>query len=376
MKGTYINKHLFRNIPNTKHYKNISTNALKNINNGTTTIPLYHNNNILNPLYTNLINKNKFSTYKTKTFTPDMYNNTSPNYVNSIYKDINSNNNINNNSNYMYGQNYNSNALNSNYSNNYYGNNNNVNRSNLNSSYSNNMYNNYDPNFRYEMNNNINIPTKNFNNMNEGTDMNTNYTPTAPTTTYQYYSLFGSTCMCLFKPIFPDQFINKNKITIFGKGGFQFIFMKKIINSNKYDKNNKMSIFCKINTLYNLLLINSIEDITSPIIIKGTNNNYIIFDKHAEKKDSVVIKYKYNPTTVTTTNSNNNLEQNIDNNSNDISNNLFSDIQKNENNIENLEDKKKNNFELLHVSFTFSEFLIFQRAANMLLPQLLGWAKQ
>lgn len=56
-------------------------------------------------------------------------------------------------------------------------------------------------------------------------------------------------------------------------------------------------------------------------------------------------------------------------------NNMDTDI--NENMIINdVNDEKRNNFEELHVSFSFSEFLLFQKAANLLLPQLIGWAKQ
>lgn len=210
----------------------------------------------------------------------------------------------------------------------------------------------------------------------------------SPSISYQYFSIFGSTAMCLIKPVFPDQILNKNKITIFGKGGFQFMFMKKQMNTNKYDKNNKMSIFVKINHLSNILFLTDVENLKNPLTLKGTGNNYLIIDKHKEKKDHLIVKYKYQPldntttttatttthATTTTTVENNNSNSNYISVEMDNTPNLTIDI--NDNINEPIEEPKKNTYQELYVTFPFSEFLIFQKAANLLLPYLLGWAKQ
>lgn len=209
---------------------------------------------------------------------------------------------------------------------------------------------------------------------------------------YQYFSIFGSTSMCLIKPIFPDQILNKNKLTILGKGGFQFMFMKRQSNTNKYDKNNKMSIFVKINHLSSILFLTDAEHLKNPLNIKGPNGNYLIIDKHKEKKDHLIIKYKYQPPHNTNTPTNNNTNHHNDSTAataNDMENNKSSiPISDDTNNTTNLtinlndnindliEEPQNIAYQELHVSVPFSEFLIFQKAANMLLPHLLGWARQ
>ncbi|SCM25267.1 conserved Plasmodium protein, unknown function [Plasmodium chabaudi chabaudi] len=267
------------------------------------------NRNLKTKNFINLIKKNEYNTYKNRGFNYGYYNNNGHNYM-SMNNNDNTPNNMPN-----------------------YGNNGG----------------NY-PNAKYDSSNNFYQSKYNTNTNNENTDNNI---------TYQYYSIFGSTAMCLIKPVFPDCIVNKNKSTIYGKGGLQFVFMKRQSNCNRYDKNNKMNIFLKINNLSNMLLLTDIENLTSPITIKGSNNNYLIIDKHANKNDHIVIKYKYNPS--------NNTENN---NFNDINN---IDMEVNEN--ANVNEDQKNNYEELHVSCAFSEFLFFQKATNLLLPQLIGWAK-
>ncbi|KAI4837777.1 single-stranded DNA-binding protein [Plasmodium brasilianum] len=320
MKGSFISKQ-FNITLCAKDYHSMSTEALSYARKGT--FEPFFNIKLKNPKYSNLTNKSSYNTYKSRVYNSGMYNNVSPNFANTNMH-MNSGENfasqLSNNANYP---------------------------SNISHYPSNN------PNYKYDVPNNYYQSKYNSNINNESTDSNN--------TTYQYFSIFGSTAMCLIKPIFPDYIINKNKVTIYGKGGFQFVFMKKQNNSNKYDKNNKMSIFLKINNLSSVLCIKDVEKLKIPITMKGNNNNYLIIDKHKEKKDHIVIKYKYQSS------------NNTDNNFNDI-NNL--DIQINENvNINDLNDEKKNNFEELHVSSAFSEFQLFQKAANSLLPQLIGWAK-
>lgn len=300
MKENYMIRHLFKKY-GLKCYNSMSKGLLSNIRNGNS-IVLYEKN--VNKNLMNLLYKKHYNTYKNRVFNSAMYNNTPSNYMNN--PENNNMNHLQNNSNYKY----------------------------------------ENPNNYYQ--------PKYINNLNNETNENN--------TTYQYFSIFGSTAMCLIKPIFPDYITNKNKVTIYGKGGFQFVFMRKQSNSNKYDKNNKMNIFIKINSLSNVLSLNDVEKLKNPIIIKGSNNNYLTIDKHKEKKDHIVIKYKYQPS------------NSPENNFNDM-NNMDTDI--NENMIINdVNDEKRNNFEELHVSFSFSEFLLFQKAANLLLPQLIGWAKQ
>ncbi|GAW81353.1 hypothetical protein, conserved [Plasmodium gonderi] len=276
-------------------------------------VPYKQNINSTN--FTKLICKNSYNTYRNKVFSPGIYNNVPQNYMNmQMNNNENNLNNMPNNMNYKY--------------------------DNI-------------PNSYYQSKYNTCVNNENSDN---------NPAMTSANTTYQYFSIFGSTAMCLIKPIYPDCIVNKNKVTIYGKGGFQFIFMKKQNNSNKYDKNNKMSIFLKINSLSNILSLKDIEKLKTPICVKGNNNNCLFIDKHKEKKDHIVIKYKYQPS------------NNTDNNFGEV-NNL--DMEVNEStHINNLNDDKKNNFEELHVSSPFSEFLLFQNAANLLLPQLIGWAKQ
>ncbi|SBS92540.1 conserved Plasmodium protein, unknown function [Plasmodium ovale] len=274
------------------------------------------------------LTKMMYNTYKNKVFNSGIYSGVTPNYTHTnmhMNNPENSTNHISNPSNYKYDP-----------SNNFYQT----------------KYNNYNvPNMPnvHNVHNAQNMP----NVQNEITN--------SSNTIYQYFSIFGSTAMCLIKPVYPDYIVNKNKVTIYGKGGFQFIFMKKQINSNKYDKNNKLCLFLKINTLSNILSIKDVEKIKTPIIIKGNNYSYLIIDKHKDKKDHVVIKYKYQPVIIT-------------DNFNDIDN---LDIEMNEKNTNGKDsnDEKKNNFEELHVSSSFSEFMLFQKAANQLLPQLLGWAR-
>ncbi|CRG92973.1 conserved Plasmodium protein, unknown function [Plasmodium gallinaceum] len=297
MKKNYIIRH-FNKIAHVKYYNSTSKNVLNNGKNEYTGNLIKDN---IDSKFINLVNKNKYNTYKNRVYNTSMYNNSHPSYMNN---NENTNNNLLSHYNYKYD------------SSNYY---------------------------QQKYNSNVS---------NESSD----------NTSYQYFNIFGSTAMCLIKPIFPDYIINKNKLTIYGKGGFQFMFMRKQNNSNKYDKNNKMNIFLKINSLSSVLSLDSIEKLTNAIVIKGNNNNYLTIDKHKEKKDHIVIKYKYQPSNA------------IDNNFNEINNNLNIDVNKNIN-INELNEEKKNNFEELHVSSPFTEFLIFQKAANLLLPQLIGWSK-
>ncbi|CRH00460.1 conserved Plasmodium protein, unknown function [Plasmodium relictum] len=297
MKRNYIIKY-FNKISHVKYYNSTSKGILnngKNENSGNLIKNKFDNK------FMNLVNKNKYNTYKNRVFNTSMYNNLHPGYMNN---NENNNNNLSSHSNYKYD-----------------------------------AYNYYQP----KHNSNVN---------NENSD----------NTSYQYFSIFGSTAMCLIKPVFPDYIINKNKLTIYGKGGFQFMFMRKQNNSNKYDKDNKMIIFLKINSLSNVLSLKDMEKFKNAIVIKGSNNNYLIIDKHKEKKDHIVIKYKYQPSNT------------VDNNFNEINNSLNIDINDNIN-INDVNEEKKGHFEELHVSAPFTEFLIFQKAANLLLPQLIGWAK-
>ncbi|KEG03668.1 conserved Plasmodium protein, unknown function [Plasmodium vinckei vinckei] len=310
MKGICVNTQAIKRINTNWQNKGISTHVKALL---WDTTPLkyknIYNTNLKTKNFTNLIKKNEYNTYKNRGYNYGYYNNNGHNYM-SMNNNDNTPNNMPN-----------------------YGNNGG----------------NY-PNPKYDSSNNFYQSKYNTNTNNENTDNNI---------TYQYYSIFGSTAMCLIKPVFPDCIVNKNKSTIYGKGGLQFVFMKRQSNCNRYDKNNKMNIFLKINNLSNMLLLTDIENLTSPITIKGSNNNYLIIDRHANKNDHIVIKYKYNPSNTTE-----------NNNFNDINN---IDMEVNEN--ANINEDQKNNYEELHVSCSFSEFLFLQKATNLLLPQLIGWTK-
>ncbi|ETB62415.1 hypothetical protein YYC_00993 [Plasmodium yoelii 17X] len=311
MKGICVNTQTIERINAKWQYKGISTCVKMLWNMKDLKYENMYNTNLKTKQFINLIKKNEYNTYKNRGFNYGYYNN-------------------NNNHNYM--------SMN-----------NNDNSPNNMASYGNNATN-Y-PNGKYDSSNNFYQAKYNSNiNNNENTDNNI---------TYQYYSIFGSTAMCLIKPVFPDCIVNKNKSTIYGKGGLQFVFMKRQNNCNRYDKNNKMNIFLKINNLSNMLFLTNIENLTSPITIKGSNNNYLIIDRHPNKNDHIVIKYKYNPSNITE-----------NNNFNDI-NNIDMEVTENT----NINEDQKNNYEELHVSCPFSEFLFFQKATNLLLPQLIGWAK-
>ncbi|CAA9988633.1 conserved Plasmodium protein, unknown function [Plasmodium knowlesi strain H] len=316
MQGSYLKKGLHANVQ-AKLYSSLSSGLLSR-GKREVTHPIQRNHGRSTDL-AKLTQRNTYNTYKNRVFNPGMYNNVPPNYMNM---QMNSHeNNVNSTQNGM--------SLN------------------------------------YENQSNRYYPLKyNYGVNAEGVDNNaatsTSSSATA-NTTYQYFSIFGNSAMCLIKPIYPDYIVNKNKVTIYGKGGFQFVFMKKHINSNKYDKNNKMSVILKINSLAHLLSLKDAEQIKVPIIIKGSNSNSLIIDKHKEKKDHIVIRYKYQPFA------------NSDGNMADM-NNLDMEVNQSPQ-INNLNDEKKNNFEELHVSCPFSEFQLFQKAANLLLPQLLGWAR-
>ncbi|KJP87536.1 hypothetical protein AK88_02840 [Plasmodium fragile] len=318
MQGIYLKKRLHTNVQG-KLYSSLTPGLLKG---GKRELPhATQRAHVSSTDLSKLTQKNTYNTYKNRVFNPGMYNNIPPNYMN-----MQMNTNENNVSATPSGVNYN---------------------------YEN------QPNRYYSLKYNYGVNA-------EGVDNNpaaaaASAAAATANTTYQYFSIFGNTAMCLIKPIYPDYIVNKNKVTIFGKGGFQFVFMKKHSNSNKYDKNNKMSIILKINSLAHLLSVTDAEQIKTPICVKGSNSNCLIIDKHKEKKDHIVIRYKYQPSA------------NADGNLGEM-NNLDMEINQSPQ-INNLNDDKKNNFEELHVSSPFSEFLLFQKAANLLLPQLLGWAR-
>ncbi|EUD68325.1 hypothetical protein C922_01345 [Plasmodium inui San Antonio 1] len=315
MQGNYLKKRLRANVQ-AKLYSSLTPGLL---NRGEREVPhATQRAHVSSTDLAKLIQKSKYNTYKNRVFNPGMYNNVPPNYMN------------------MQMSSHENNA----------------------SATPNQM------SFNYENQPNSYYPKYNYGVNAEGVDNNAPPGASVATanTTYQYFSIFGSSAMCQIKPIYPDYIVNKNKVTIYGKGGFQFVFMKKHSNSNKYDKNNKMSIILKINNLAPLLSLKDAEKIKTPISVKGSNNNCLIIDKHKEKKDHIVIRYKYHPC------------GNPDGNLGEM-NNLNMEVNQSPQ-INNLNDEKKNNFEELHVSSPFSEFLLFQKAANLLLPQLLGWARQ
>ncbi|ANQ08714.1 Uncharacterized protein PCOAH_00029580 [Plasmodium coatneyi] len=314
MQGSYLKKRLHANVQ-AKLYSSLTPGVLSRTKREVPN-PMQRTH-VSSTDLAKLTQKGHYNTYKNRVFNPAMYNNVPPNYMNMQ---------MNSHENNATGT---PNGMSLNYEN---------------------QQNRYYP---LKYNYGVNA---------EGVDNNPAAAASATAnTTYQYFSIFGNTAMCLIKPIYPDYIVNKNKVTIYGKGGFQFVFMKKHMNSNKYDKNNKMSIILKINSLAHLLSLKDAEQIKTPICIKGSNNNSLIIDKHKEKKDHIVIRYKYLPSA------------NQDGNLGEM-NNLDMEVNQSPQ-INNLNDKEKNNFEELHVSSPFSEFQLFQKAANLLLPQLLGWAR-
>ncbi|GAB66864.1 hypothetical protein PCYB_102140, partial [Plasmodium cynomolgi strain B] len=289
MQGSYLKKRLRANVQ-AKLYSSITPGLL---NRGKREVPYpTQRAHVSSTDLAKLTQKSTYNTYKSRVFNPRMYNNVPPNYMNMQ---------MNSHENNASGT---PNGMNFNYEN--------------------------QPNSYYSMKYNYGVNA-------EGVDNNpaaASASATTANTTYQYFSIFGSSAMCLIKPIYPDYIVNKNKVTIYGKGGFQFVFMKKHSNSNKYDKNNKMSIILKINSLAPLLSLKDAEKIKTPICVKGSNNNCLIIDKHKEKKDHIVIRYKYQPSA------------NPDGNLGEM-NNLDMEVNQSPQ-INNLNDEKKSNFEELH----------------------------
>ncbi|CAG9474868.1 conserved Plasmodium protein, unknown function [Plasmodium vivax] len=322
MQGSYLKKRLRANVQ-AKLYSSFIPGPLSR-GKGEVPHPIYRTHESSTDL-TKLTQRSTYNTYKNRVFTPGMYGNVPPNYMNMQ---------MNSHENNASGS---PNGMSFNYEN--------------------------QPNSYHPMKYNYGVNAEGVDNPAMATSASAAASAATANTTYQYFSIFGSSAMCLIKPIYPDYIVNKNKVTIYGKGGFQFVFMKKHSNSNRYDKGNKMSIILKINSLAHLLSLKDAEKIKTPICVKGSNNNCLIIDRHKEKKDHIVIRYKYQPSAA-----------NPDGNLGEV-NSL--DVEVNQSlQINNLSDEKKNNFEELHVSSPFSEFLLFQKAANLLLPQLLGWARQ